>query len=1397
MCALTGLDRSRSRQQGAVLIVVVGLLAVLSLMAVTFHTIMRMESTAVRNREAVGLARRAALAGVEHVRLKIQDDPSACDRREDRWDPHYTTAEPRLCPHPTHELYCQQVLVTPLHDVGFVVDYDAADTSHRSKFPRAGVQDLSGRFNINTMGWAADLGSDRDERLRVSSVQASLVRLILAKISEVDSGWDANTRRWKAIRIARAIVEHRLGPDKRPGQKNYNDCDAEQRLGWHAYGDWNVDHHDDGVNDQSGPLAFGKDDGYPSILFFDPTHLPGTAGYQPYYYAEREPWSGGNYHGTWLGRDISGWRDDKGVDWPVSGSTDSQKNIGLHDGMPSAIRGPDGVIHMEYGVRQVAQDIDEPYEIGRPNPMLAVAKVSDVANPTPDTTLIADTSANCQYKVDWTVNEWIGRYVKIVERDNSGDTYGKYAVGQMRRIAGNTSDTLTIGTAWTANPDKKCVFAIYGRGSDPLASGNVSNAGANTLDVVGATWTADQWRDYHVTIVRGTGVGQTRRIEFNTVNGLTLYSDWVIVPNNSSRFEIYAISDDQPYASPQEIVGVVKEELESHSDETESEAEDKAERLYHALRDYITTDSYENMADHVSINDWSKDRIDNDGDGLVDEDSEWQGRFTDTEAAALKTAIRAAHPGDPQLVVETFVEHCVYLHALRKGLGLDPDDPDSPVSTTDTPSGDKTIARTDANRIIANIVDFRDDDDVPTMFYDTDAAYDAYGAEGLHITEFMPGVAWEVSTTNGAECVDDGGGGTIIDGFDWDWMGGYPPPDQGDYWKKLDNPPREAHWQFTGLKAGWYAIKLKGQNGQGPYRVRFNADPNQYNVTFTSGEAYIRDVGSPSRLVAVEVAAATQTLDIYIRAGRDAQFEGFQFLPQFIEITNMAMRAPTRAISHAVNLSDDGGWELDVGVGGTTNTISLDREVQHWDGSATRTDRLIPAARGDGRFPVDYGFYVIAMCEKAYARQYGGADETWGNEPGEEYPVLFIGDVASETDKLAFPNPIDSATELTITLKDGNGNVVAGGAIDGLDPAISDASFQEYVSKEKANPLGVNWYDLTTTVPTTLADSQNRQVEVMKGSLAGVPPYVLDVTIRTCLNRLYGNVTETPWLSDLYPLSGTWRFKAMEEMSELSVAPPRTPVAFPIILNRPYHSPGWLGLVPSTRAFRTIDPDPDPGKDFGDPTRTETPFDTRHLLGRLCERATVGGIYARVNINTADIDPKDGSTDTDYPVLSALFGKETAQKLGALRSARPAKGWTELDELFQDLADLNFEPRYHQKYQCADCGWVVYAGAWPNNCPECAGTDMKRAEDSGACTYMDDFPNDWDEREEWYRRFADLITLRSNVFRVESVGVVYPKGETAPLAEARVEAIIQAEDTDGDGQRDKVRVRRWRYLAED
>lgn len=77
-----------------------------------------------------------------------------------------------------------------------------------------------------------------------------------------------------------------------------------------------------------------------------------------------------------------------------------------------------------------------------------------------------------------------------------------------------------------------------------FATGTATSSSVNTLVNVSKTWTVNQWTNYIVRIISGTGAGQTRTIASNTNTTLTISVNWAVNPSSDS---VYVIDGNEDY----------------------------------------------------------------------------------------------------------------------------------------------------------------------------------------------------------------------------------------------------------------------------------------------------------------------------------------------------------------------------------------------------------------------------------------------------------------------------------------------------------------------------------------------------------------------------------------------------------------------------------------------------------------------------------------------------------------------------------------------------------------------------------------------------------------------------------------------------------------------------------
>ena len=124
---------------------------------------------------------------------------------------------------------------------------------------------------------------------------------------------------------------------------------------------------------------------------------------------------------------------------------------------------------------------------------------------------------------------------------------GTLASGSFKKydFATNTWTTLVnTGLPATIATDGKLVSTPSWLNSDynAFATGTATSATGTTLVNSAKTWTTNQWTNYQVRIVSGTGAGQIRTISSNTGTTLTV-ATWTITPDATSVYNIEGNDD--------------------------------------------------------------------------------------------------------------------------------------------------------------------------------------------------------------------------------------------------------------------------------------------------------------------------------------------------------------------------------------------------------------------------------------------------------------------------------------------------------------------------------------------------------------------------------------------------------------------------------------------------------------------------------------------------------------------------------------------------------------------------------------------------------------------------------------------------------------------------------------
>jgi len=1477
---------NRRTQRAAVLIVVVAVLALLSLMAATFGMLMSMERAASRNVNEYELARQAAHAGFEYVLQEIRATPRAVLMASGPPIICQAPDDPKVSPFYSMELYRRGGLKVGALTAK-VERNPPVHVALEGKSWAEGVGDSgAGQFNLNGMGHLGDYGWDPHKGIRYTSHEASLARVLdscfLANLTAQDIAdieairgagyWTPAQRQRHARLLADAIVAHRYGEDGLPGTFGREERHHSHLPEYFVWQELWRSSADAGVAVPGHWWGAAGSGCTTTRLYADTSQI----GWRNWAVNRWQPAGGVTYlayvgsgssareNGTisssdatsvTLGAAISGAPrpGDRFCIVPdVTGNA-----VGSADTAPTALLWPDDTL--------VCEEYVEPrlyfYDNGT---SLAPARGTIIAIPSDN-----------EVTLDKDLGDLTGLVIRVV--DGAGR-------GQVRRIVSSSGRTHRLSDDWAPRPaptfsfDTGNVTVAVSQGSNTITDGNkswrphehvgrrlqirdesfrIEDNDATTLTLSGTIqesggypvgtaysivwqeyrieygamadgtgsgagsaftadgapgWAADQFRGCAVNIygpAANPAKGQTRLVVGNNVNTLTLARAWSIPPPAGSQFVILMPEDfkyrpqnlqgdDRIYRSVAEILPVMVDALQDDG-LTVAQAGQVAAILYNGCKDALSVanQTASRKGESCGINDPATDGLDNNDNGVIDDE------------AGMSAAEQARY--------------------LYEQLGL------REWAHSNEHAGMQPEAIQWAAQIVANIIDFRDPDDVPTRIEAADigegGAYTGavVGAEGVRLTEILAARSpvWLAANrntepgNNDFELVDDGGATGLdepvppnpdinggdndndndlmaatgvrpdLDGWDWNSAG---------YWEVVDptgvaNPVRGI-WAVNNLpvKNGWYAIRLCGQTGDSFLFRQIGGGSGQTGETIPDGTGwgYVR-YNSDGRLLAVRVENGRLSFELTALTN-SARFYGFQLVEQFVEVTNAA--------AHDVPLD---AIVVDSGAGPQRIALPVTAKI---DG-----------ASADGNFPVNYGTFVIALSEDAYERNWtrgigeaSSEDGRWGNARGEDYPVVFLGDrFPGETDNsacndrakyflfdLGLPDPAsptydtDPAAVSPVLKLYSRGQCVASTGSDGFDGDVGACANGR--SREKdVHPWSTAWGDYSPAAGENVADmlaSQNK----LSSTTPGTPRHNLNSSF-VALFSAYPDFESRAGFADRSDYTAANYNRVL-----------------PVILNRPYATPAWLGLVPTGRLpWRTIDYDPTPS----DPPSREYP---EELLGLLMSRARTGGMYARINLNATwqtllEHALRSIMSDSDAARLAKRdAGTVTAGGANTLRDA--SKTWTndewrdyvvnivqgvgkgQVRRVVSNTADTltvdrNWDttPDATSRYRIsAGFNWdtLLYAPVVQKL------SDATNSEDSGAGTYADDFLDDPDEKEEWARRYSALVDVASTNFKYVVAGLAYredaPAGEP-PVAQVRIEFEI---DLSGD----QPKVVNFRYVTE-
>jgi hypothetical protein len=144
-------------------------------------------------------------------------------------------------------------------------------------------------------------------------------------------------------------------------------------------------------------------------------------------------------------------------------------------------------------------------------------------------TTLNDTGKN------WPASYWIGGFLQIVSGTGAG---------QRRRISANTATQITVERAWTTTPDATSKYCLW-RSGWMVHGGIASSATSTSLTDSSLSLATNEFAGGTITILSGTGAGQSRTISTNTATSFTVSPAWTTTPDTTS---VYAVERYGHYA---------------------------------------------------------------------------------------------------------------------------------------------------------------------------------------------------------------------------------------------------------------------------------------------------------------------------------------------------------------------------------------------------------------------------------------------------------------------------------------------------------------------------------------------------------------------------------------------------------------------------------------------------------------------------------------------------------------------------------------------------------------------------------------------------------------------------------------------------------------------------------
>ncbi len=150
---------------------------------------------------------------------------------------------------------------------------------------------------------------------------------------------------------------------------------------------------------------------------------------------------------------------------------------------------------------------------------------------------------HCDYDVAWTAISWSTTTLVDTSKNMDIDAYKDFYLfctdwtweWQTVKITGNTATTFSFSAVTTAF-DSTSVYEVLAHRKP--AFWKATGWAASTLTNSAKTWTVNQWTNFQIRIISGTGFWQVRTIASNTGTVITTSAAWTTIPDTTSVYMI-------------------------------------------------------------------------------------------------------------------------------------------------------------------------------------------------------------------------------------------------------------------------------------------------------------------------------------------------------------------------------------------------------------------------------------------------------------------------------------------------------------------------------------------------------------------------------------------------------------------------------------------------------------------------------------------------------------------------------------------------------------------------------------------------------------------------------------------------------------------------------------------